>query len=91
MVQAAVLVIYLGVALGGQAPNCPRGYNGPGGYANDNNFPDCTGGKVFLLPTYNILHGIIQLAVSLIFSLSFHLSSLMFQAFTVTLMSTFLD
>lgn len=44
IVQSIILIIYLAVSLGAQAPGCPRGYNGPGGLANDGLYPSCTGG-----------------------------------------------
>jgi len=44
LLQVIILVIYLVVALGGQAPGCPRGYNGPGGISQQGKFEGCTGG-----------------------------------------------
>jgi heparan-alpha-glucosaminide N-acetyltransferase len=42
--QALLLIINLSIRLGGQAPNCPRGYAGPGGIGSHGDDPDCTGG-----------------------------------------------
>jgi predicted acyltransferase len=44
ILQLSVLGIYLIIALAVPAPNCPGGYNGPGGISNDSNYPECTGG-----------------------------------------------
>jgi heparan-alpha-glucosaminide N-acetyltransferase len=44
IVQAVVLIVYLSLVLGAKAPGCPRGYNGPGGLADNGKYPLCTGG-----------------------------------------------
>lgn len=44
VIQAAVVLVYLAVSLGGKAPGCPRGYLGPGGIAEGGNYEFCTGG-----------------------------------------------
>jgi heparan-alpha-glucosaminide N-acetyltransferase len=43
-VQIILVVIYLAISLGAQAPGCPRGFQGPGGLGNDSKDWDCTGG-----------------------------------------------
>ena len=44
IIQVTLVVLYLSISLGAQAPGCPRGYQGPGGIGSHGNYPDCTGG-----------------------------------------------
>ena len=44
VIQGIIMFIYLAIHLGGKAPDCPRGYAGAGGLANDGNHEECTGG-----------------------------------------------
>ncbi len=45
IIQFSILLIYLCICLLAKAPNCPRGYNGPGGISQYRDAAnDCTGG-----------------------------------------------
>ena len=45
IIQSSILLIYLCICLLAKAPNCPRGYNGPGGISHYKDAAnDCTGG-----------------------------------------------
>jgi len=68
--QLVLVVMYLSISLGAQAPGCPRGYQGPGGIGNGAQYPDCTGGihrwidvqlfgmdHIYLNPTCKLLYG----------------------------------
>jgi len=44
LIQLVILVVFLSLCLGAQAPGCPRGYNGPGGISDESAYSGCTGG-----------------------------------------------
>jgi heparan-alpha-glucosaminide N-acetyltransferase len=43
-IQLSLVVVYMAVTLGAQAPGCPRGYMGPGGIGDGGEHAECTGG-----------------------------------------------
>eukprot|EP00981_Chlorochromonas_danica_P008112 scaffold2011_cov290-Ochromonas_danica.AAC.4 len=62
IIQGSILLVYLLVVLLGQAPGCPRGYNGPGGRGDHGDYHDCTGGihryiDLMLFTHMMIFHG----------------------------------
>eukprot|EP01040_Poterioochromonas_malhamensis_P001973 gene1973-2109_t len=44
IIQVLIIIVYLAVHLGAAAPDCPAGYQGPGGISDNSAHPFCTGG-----------------------------------------------